>query len=107
MNKGCIMNRSKKVSMSLGAALAAMLPAMAMADFTLTDKNNANGVTILTGNTATSTYIMETQYNQPFQPSTAGTTQGFRFDSTNSVPATLLTSPTAGTDLPRGTGQKL
>lgn len=77
------------------------------AAFTLTDKNNANPMTFPTGATATSTYIMETQYSQPFQPSTPGSTAGFRFNDTDSTPATLLTTPNPGADLRQGTSQNL
>jgi len=76
------------------------------ADFTLTDKNNANGVTIPTGNTASSTYILETDTtNHSTDPTvqTPGPTAGFRFDSTDSTPSTLLTTPLAGADLRQGT----
>jgi hypothetical protein len=77
------------------------------AAISLTDKGDANGVVIPTGNTATSAYIMETQYNAPFLPSVAGTTAGFRFKDTDSSPATLLTSPNASGDLRQGVTQDL
>lgn len=96
-----------KTSTLILTALA-MAPAAvpAHADFILTDKDNANGVTILSGNTASTSYIMETQYNAAFQPATAGSTTGFRFTETNGV-SSLLTSPNAGGDLRQGISQSL
>lgn len=75
------------------------------ADFVLTDKNDANGVTIPTGYTASSTYIMETDTtdNNIRSVQTAGPIAGFRFTDTDSTPATLLTSPYASPDLRQGT----
>jgi hypothetical protein len=77
-----------------------------LADFVLTDKNDANGVLIPTGNTASVSYIMETQ-DAAFGPSAPGATAGFRFTDTDSVPASLLTAPNAGADLRQGTTQNL
>lgn len=91
------------VAMTCGLCLTSV----ASASFLLTDKNNANGVTIPTGNTASAAYIMETEYDAAFQPATSGSTAGFRFTDTDSVPNSLLTSPNAGADLRQGVTQDL
>lgn len=91
------------------ATTAAMLligTPFAQADFTLTDKNNANGVLIPSGNTAANSYIMETRDNA-FLPSVPGATAGFRFNDQNSTPAFLLTAPNPLPDLRQGISQPL
>ncbi len=100
----CVARRCRTMALSAAMLLAGV--AQVRADFILTDKNNANGVTILTGNTATKTYIMETKDNA-LAPSVPGNVPGFRFTDTDSSPATLLTSPNAGADLRQGVVQNL
>ena len=92
---------------TLIAALAAVLIQVqdCRADFVLTDKNDANGVTIPTGATASSTYVMETKDNA-FGPSVPGSVAGFRFND-NDGSNTLLTAPNGGADLRQGVTQNL
>ena len=94
----------------MAAAIPALLVALAPlahADFTLTDKNDANGVLVPSGATASSTYILETEYDDAFLPDAdPGSTPGFRFND-NDGSSTLLTSPDSGTDLRQGFTQDL
>lgn len=79
----------------------------AQADFMLTDKDNLNPVLIPSGATASSTYILETDYDDAFLPDAdPGPVPGFRFND-NDGSSTLLTSPDSGTDLRQGFTQGL
>jgi hypothetical protein len=89
---------------SLATAVVIAFAPSARADFVLTDKNNANGVTIPTGNTGTGVYVMETKDNA-FLPSVPGNVAGFAFDSQNGS-GSLLSTATGG-DNRQGFAQSL
>jgi len=90
----------------LVAAIAGLsLVQTSRADFVLTDKNNANGATIPTGNTASSVYVMETR-DAAFTPTPAQqTVPGFTFHHENGS-GPLLTNNNSG-DFKQGYSQSL
>lgn len=100
------MRANKSLLRGVSVIVVLLSSSFSYGDFVLTDKNNANPVTIPTGNTASVSYIMETKDNA-FAPSVPGNVAGFRFTDTDSSPASLLTSPNPGADLRQGVSQNL
>ena len=109
MTRNLIPVNLRKTQLTLAAvaiALFAIAPAV-RADFTLTDKNDANGVLILTGNTASDVYVMETKDDAFLPPpdNTPTDVAGFTFHHENGS-GPLLTNNANG-DFKQGYSQSL